>query len=111
MGSYLYLLSAIVLEVCGTILLPISHNFTKILPTTLIVVCNLGALYFITFAIRTIPLSIVYATWSGLGVLLIAVLGWLIYHQALRWQAITGMGLIILGVILVNLFSSVRPLS
>ena len=70
--SYLYLFGAIVFEVTGTLLLPISNNFTKILPSTGLTVCYLISFYFLTFAIKTIPIAIVYATWAGLGIFLIA---------------------------------------
>ena len=64
------------------------------------------AFYFLTFAIKSIPLPIVYATWSGLGIFTIAILGYIFFKQNLSWQAILGLFLIVVGVILVNSFSS-----
>jgi small multidrug resistance pump len=97
---------AILLEVTGTMLLPVTVNFTRIGPTIIMAICYMAAFWLLTFAIRTIPISIVYATWSGLGVFTIALLGVLIFKQTLSWQAIAGLFLIVIGVILVNLYSS-----
>lgn len=108
MSSYFYLITAIFLEVTGTLLLPISQNFTKLWPTVILAVCYSGAIFFLTFAIRTIPLSIVYATWSGLGVFTIAIFSVIIYKEILNWQVILGLFLIVAGVGLVNLFSAVQ---
>lgn len=85
-------------------LLPVSQNFTRLWPTVILAVCYLTAFYLLTFAIRAIPIAIVYATWSGLGIFTIAILGVLILRQTLAWQALLGMGLIIAGVLLVNLY-------
>jgi small multidrug resistance pump len=104
--NYIYLFVAILLEVTGTMLLPVTANFTRIGPTIIMAICYMAAFWLLTFAIRTIPISIVYATWSGLGVFTIAILGVLIFKQTLSWQAIAGLFLIVFGVILVNLYSS-----
>ena len=104
--NYIYLFVAILLEVTGTMLLPVTANFTRIGPTIIMAICYMAAFWLLTFAIRTIPISIVYATWSGLGVFTIALLGVLIFKQTLSWQAIAGLFLIVFGVILVNLYSS-----
>jgi len=107
--NYIYLIAAIFLEVTGTMLLPVSANFTRLWPTLTLAVCYMAAFWLLTFAIRTIPLSIVYATWSGLGVFTIAILGTLIFKQSLGWPAILGLFLIVIGVILVNLYSPSHP--
>ena len=104
--NYIYLFVAILLEVTGTLLLPVTANFTRIGPTIIMAICYMAAFWLLTFAIRTIPISIVYATWSGLGVFTIALLGVLIFKQTLSWQAIAGLFLIVFGVILVNLYNS-----
>ena len=103
--DYIFMFFAILLEVTGTMLLPVSANFTRLWPTLTLAVCYMAAFWLLTFAIRTIPLSIVYATWSGLGVFTIAILGTLIFKQSLGWPAILGLFLIVTGVILVNLYS------
>ena len=70
--------------------------------------CYAIAFYCLTFAIRDIPIAIVYAIWSGIGVFLIAIFSAFVYKQLLQWQAIVGLALIVAGVILVNLFSSTQ---
>lgn len=103
---YFYLFMAIICEVCGTILLPISDNFTKPIPTIFLSIAYMLAFYFLTFAMKSIPIAIVYATWSGLGVLLISVLGYFVFGQVLQWQSILGLLLIVLGVVIVNTYAS-----
>jgi small multidrug resistance pump len=103
--SYIFLSFAIILEVLGTMMLPLSQNFTKILPTFALVVAYVCSFYFLTFALKTIPIAIVYASWAGLGVFLIAILSKFLFDQSLSWQVILGLIFIIVGVILVNTFS------
>jgi len=104
--TYLFLIGAIFCEVIGTMLLPITQNFTKIIPTAALSVFYLSAFYLLTFVVNKLPISIVYATWSGLGVFTIAILGYIFYKQSLSWQAILGLFLIVIGVALVNIFTS-----
>ena len=106
MTKYLFLLGAIFCEVAGTLLLPVSQNFTKLIPTVALAIFYLCAFYLLTFAIKSIPLSIVYATWSGLGIFTIAIFSYIFYKQALSLQAIERRFLIITGVTIVNLYSS-----
>ena len=87
-------------------LLPISQNFTKLIPTSILTVCYLSAFYLLTFVVDKLPIAIVYATWSGLGIFTIAILGYIFFKQSLSWQAILGLFLIVTGVILVNAYSS-----
>ena len=98
--TYLFLVGAIFCEVAGTMLLPVSQNFTKFLPTF-----ALAAFYLLTFVVNKLPIAIVYATWSGLGIFTIAILGYIFFKQTLAWQAIVGLFLIVIGVILVNSFT------
>ena len=104
--TYLFLIGAIFFEVAGTMLLPVSQNFTKIIPTAALSVFYLLAFYLLTFVVNKLPIAIVYATWSGLGIFTIAILGYVFFKQNLSWQAIMGLFLIILGVVLVNSFTS-----
>jgi multidrug transporter EmrE-like cation transporter len=104
--TYLFLIGAIFFEVAGTMLLPITQNFTKLIPTTALSIFYLSAFYLLTFVVNKLPISIVYATWSGLGVFTVAILGYIFYKQTLSWQAISGLFLIVIGVALVNIFSS-----
>ena len=102
--TYLILIVAIFFEVGGTMLLPVSQNFTKIIPTTTLAVFYLLSFYLITFVVDKIPIAIVYATWSGLGIFTIAILGYFFFKQTLSWQAVLGLFLIVIGVILVNTY-------
>ncbi len=102
---YLFLFGAIFCEVAGTLLLPASQNFTKVVPTVCLTVFYLSAFYLLTFVVNKLPIAIVYATWSGLGIFTIAILGYLIFKQTLEWQAIIGLFLIVVGVILVNAYT------
>ena len=103
--TYSFLLIAIFCEVAGTMLLPVSQNFTKIIPTFCLTIFYLVSFYLMTFVMDKLPIAIVYATWSGLGVFTIALLGYFIFKQTLAWQAIVGLFLIVVGVILVNAFT------
>ena len=103
--AYLYLAGAIVFEVTGTMLLPVSQNFTRLLPSVGLTAAYMLSFYFLTFAIREIPIAIVYASWAGLGVFLVALLSLMLYDQTLQWQAILGLVLIVGGVALVNSYS------
>ena len=103
--TYLFLIGAIFCEVAGTMLLPVSQNFTKIIPTTLLTIFYLTAFYLLTFVVNKLPIAIVYATWSGLGIFTIAILGYVFFKQTLNWQTILGLFFIIIGVILVNSYN------
>ena len=103
--TYIFLVGAIFCEVAGTMLLPASQNFTKLIPTVALSVFYLTAFYFLTFVVNRLPISVVYATWSGLGIFTIAILGYIFFKQTLAWQGILGLFLIVIGVILVNSFA------
>ena len=104
--TYLFLVGAIICEVCGTMLLPVTQNFTKIAPTVFLAIFYLSAFYLLTFVVDKLPIAIVYGTWSGLGIFSIAVLGYIFFKQTLSWQAIVGMFFIVIGVTLVNIYST-----
>ncbi len=103
MSTYLSLLGAIIFEVTGTLLLPATQSFSKIVPTSIMIICYLLSFFCLTFVIKKLPLAIVYASWSGLGVFTIALLSYVFYKQALSSQAILGLFFIIVGVTLVSL--------
>ena len=103
--TYIFLVGAIFCEVAGTMLLPVSQNFTKLIPTILLSIFYLTAFYLLTFVVNKLPIAIVYATWSGLGIFTIAILGYIFFKQTLSWQAIIGLFMIVFGVVLVNSFS------
>ena len=104
--TYLFLFGAVFCEVAGTMLLHATQNFTRLVPTSILAVCYLPAFYLLTFVVNKIPIAIVYATWSGLGIFTIAILGYIFFKQNLSWQAVLGLFFIVLGVILVNSYSS-----
>ena len=103
--TYIFLIAAIFWEVAGTMLLPVSQNFTKLMPTAALAFFYLCAFYLLTFVADKIPIAIMYATWSGLGIFTIAILGYIFFKQSLAWQTILGLFLIVIGVILVNSFT------
>ena len=103
--TYLILTVAIFCEVGGTMLLPVSQNFTRIIPTATLAVLYLLSFYLITFVVDKVPIAIVYATWSGLGVFTVAILGYIFFKQSLSWQAVLGLFSIVIGVVLVNSFT------
>jgi small multidrug resistance pump len=105
MLSYLYLTVAIVAEVIATSALKASDGFSRAWPSVLVVAGYATAFFLLSLTLRTIPVSIVYATWSGMGIVLIAVVGWIVFGQSLDWAAILGMGLILAGVMVLNLLS------
>lgn len=103
--TYLYLAIAIIAEVAATSALKASEEFTRLFPS-LIVVAGYGiAFYFMTLVLRVIPIGITYAIWSGVGIVLVAVVGFILYKQIPDIPAILGMGLIIAGVVVIHVFS------
>lgn len=107
LSSNVALAIAILLEVTGTTALQISEQLTKLMPTLVMVVCYIGSLYFMSLALRTIPIGITYAIWSGLGIVLITAIGYVKFRQALDAPALIGVGLIVAGVVVANLSKSV----
>ena len=103
--TYLFLAGAVFFEVAGTMLLPATQNFTKLVPTAALSFFYLCAFYLLTFVVNKLPIAIVYATWSGLGIFTIAIMGYIFFKQSLAWQAVLGLFMIVVGVILVNSFT------
>ncbi len=106
MSKWLLLSVAIVAEVFGTSFLKASEGFSKLWPSVAVIVGYLVAFYFLALSLKFIPVGIAYAIWAGVGVVLIALIGWLILGQKLDVPAIIGISLIITGVIILNVFSS-----
>jgi small multidrug resistance pump len=103
--AYLYLGVAIIAEVIATTALRAADGFTQLWPSIISIVGYVVAFYFLSLTLRTMPVGIAYALWSGVGIVLISLAGWLLYKQLLDLPAIIGMGLIMAGVIVINLFS------
>ncbi|MBS1023507.1 EamA family transporter [Gluconobacter cerinus] len=104
--SYLYLGIAIFAEIIATSLLKASEGFTRFVPTVILGVGYLGAFYCLSMALKEIPTGIAYAIWSGVGIVLVALIAWIFQGQRLDLPAMIGMGLIIAGVLVMNLFST-----
>ena len=102
---WLYLAIAIVAEVVGTSFLKATAGFTKPVPSIMVVIGYGCAFFFLSLTLDKVPVGIAYAVWSGAGVTLIAAIGWLFFGQKLDGPAIVGMGLIVAGVVVLNLFS------
>lgn len=102
---YIYLALAILGEVIATSTLKASEEFTKPIPTIISIVGYMCTLYFLTLALKVIPIGIAYAIWAGVGIIMISVGGYFIYEQSLDLPAILGIALITVGVIVIQLFS------
>ncbi|MEZ5608633.1 MAG: SMR family transporter [Burkholderiaceae bacterium] len=106
MKNHLFLLGAIGAEVVATSALKSSEGFTRWGPTALVVIGYGLAFWLLSLTLRSIPVGVAYATWSGLGIVLIAVVAWLVHGQTLDAWALLGMALIVAGVLIMNLLSS-----
>lgn len=104
--SYLYLAIAILGEVIGTSALKATAGFSRLGPS-LVVVAGYGvAFYFLALALKTIPVGVAYAIWSGVGVALITLIGWAVFRQKLDAPALAGIALIVAGVVVIQFFSA-----
>ncbi len=106
MNHWIALTIAIIAEVTATSMLKTSEEFTKLLPSTIVVIGYAAAFYFMTLSLRVLPVGIMYAIWAGMGIVLVAVIGWVVYHQSLDIPAMIGLALIISGVVVINVFSN-----
>ncbi len=109
MKYWLFLSIAISAEVIATSALKASDGFSRLLPSLLVVGGYAIAFYFLSLTLRAIPVGVTYAVWSGVGIVLITLVAWLIFNQQLDAPAIFGMLLIIAGVVVMNVFSKVVP--
>jgi small multidrug resistance pump len=105
MKSWLFLAIAIVSEVIATSALKASEGFTRLAPSAVVVAGYGVAFYFLALTLRTIPIGIAYAVWSGVGIVLITAVAWWLFGQRLDGPAILGMSLIVTGVIVIHVFS------
>ncbi|MBL0374520.1 QacE family quaternary ammonium compound efflux SMR transporter [Rhizobium sp. KVB221] len=102
---YLYLAAAIVAEVIATSALAKTDGFTNLWPSLLSVAGYTVAFFLLSLVTRTMPVGIVYAVWSGAGIVLVAMAGWLLFGQKLDLAAIIGLAMIVAGVLIINLLS------
>ena len=102
---YVYLVFAVIAETIGTTALQASQQFTRLGPSILVVIGYGLAFYLMALTLRHMPVGIVYAIWSGLGIFFIAVIGWLVFGQKLDLPAVLGLGFIMAGILIIHLFS------
>ena len=105
MPAWLTLFLAVLAETVGTTALEASKQFTRPLPSLVVVLGYAIAFWLLSLTLRTMPVGVVYGIWSGLGVVLIALIGWLVFGQRLDLWAILGLALILSGVLVIHLFS------
>ncbi len=107
--TYFYLSMAIIFEVIATSSIKLTEEFTKVIPSLIVIFGYLISFYFFALTIKVLPLGITYAIWSGLGVCLVTVVGVLFYNEYLDLPAMIGITLIVAGVVIINLFSGSLP--
>lgn len=105
MSNWLYLAAAITAEIIATSLLKSSEGFTRLWPSLIVVAGYCCAFFFLSLTLRTIPVGVAYAIWSGVGIVLVTLIAWLVLGQKIDLPGLAGIGLIISGVIVLNLFS------
>lgn len=105
MNAYVSLTIAIIAEIIATSALKASEGFSKLLPSAIVIIGYGAAFYFLSLTLKTIPVGLAYAIWSGVGIAVISVIGWLFFKQALDLPAIAGIALIIAGVVIINFLS------
>jgi len=103
--NHLFLVIAVVFEVIATSMLKATDGFTRLWPSLVTIVGYGLAFYFLSLTVKTIPVGIVYALWCGIGIVLVTLVGWVVLKQALDTPALIGIGLILTGVVVINLFS------
>ncbi|QOI10924.1 multidrug efflux SMR transporter [Blochmannia endosymbiont of Colobopsis nipponica] len=103
--TYLYLFIAILSEVIATVSLKASAGFSKLLPSIIVIIGYIISFILLSLVLKTLPISITYSSWAGLGIVLITITGYIFYDQKLDGFAIIGIALIIIGIILINIFS------
>ncbi|EAQ05221.1 MULTISPECIES: DMT family transporter [Yoonia] len=106
---YIFLIFAIIAETIGTTALQASHQFTRFWPSVLVVIAYGLSFYLLAQTLRVMPVGVVYAMWSGLGIVMIAAIGYLVFGQRLDLPAVVGIGMILCGILVIHLFSHTSP--
>lgn len=104
-SHYYYLILAVICETAGTSAIQASQQFTRLWPSVMVVVCFGAAFWFLSMTLRTMPVGVMYAMWSGLGIVLISSIGFVVFGQRLDLWAIVGIGLIVSGILVIHLLS------
>ena len=103
--TYIYFAAAIASEVVATSALKACEQFTKLTPSLIVIIGYCISFYLVTLVLRTIPVGITYAIWAGVGIVLVALVGAILYKQIPDIPAVIGMGLIVAGVVIINVYS------
>ena len=106
---YVYLITAVAAETVGTTALQASQQFTRLWPSVLCVVSYAVAFYLLSLALKVMPVGVLYAIWSGLGIVLIAAIGFTVFGQRLDLPAMLGILMILSGIMIIHLFSNATP--
>ncbi|EDQ04580.1 Multidrug transporter EmrE [Sulfitobacter indolifex] len=106
---YLWLFIAVMAETLGTTAVQASHQFTRLWPSVAVVVFYVISFYCMSLTLRVMPVGVVYALWAGLGIVFIAIIGFLLFGQRLDAPALLGIALIICGILVIHLFSKTSP--
>ena len=106
---YIFLIFAIIAETIGTTALQANHQFTRFWPSVLVVIAYGLSFYLLAQTLRVMPVGVVYAMWSGLGIVMIAAIGYLVFGQRLDLPAVIGIGMILCGILVIHLFSKTSP--
>ncbi len=107
--TYLILFLAVAAETIGTSALQASQQFTRPLPSVVVVVSYGLSFWLLSLTLKVMPVGVVYALWAGLGIVLIALIGFAVFGQRLDWPAVLGMALILGGILIIHLFSNTAP--
>ncbi|MGJ8545590.1 MAG: DMT family transporter [Sulfitobacter sp.] len=109
MPAYLILVLAVLAETIGTTALQASQQFTRLGPSIIVVVAYGISFYLLSITLKVMPVGVVYALWSGMGIVFIALIGYFVFHQMLDLAAIIGLAMIIAGIAVIHLFSNATP--
>ncbi|WP_372615099.1 DMT family transporter [Aquicoccus sp.] len=104
--AYIYLVIAILTETIGTTALQASQQFSRLAPSIIVVLAYGTSFWFMALALKFMPVGLVYAIWSGLGIVFIAMIGFVVFQQRLDLPAVLGIGMIVAGIVVIQLFSN-----
>jgi small multidrug resistance pump len=104
-AHFITLIFAVIFETIGTTALQASQQFTKLGPSIIVMIAYAAAFYLLALTLKTMPVGIMYAIWSGSGIVLIALIGWVVFRQTLDWPAVLGIALILAGIVIIQVFS------
>jgi len=105
MKYYIFFALAVILEIIATSFLKKTEQFTKIIPTIISITAIVLSFYLLSFVQKVVPIGIAYAIWSAFGIVIISLVGYFVYKQRLDLPAIIGIALILIGVVVINIFS------